>query len=614
MIDFVICNTFLLLFFYISFTSISQYHWIHIETQQREGEEETRKGDLFISRSLFHMGCSQSTETSILKLLAPHKLHRYTLKELAGTSLGGGILLDQVSIPGIYLCDEGGEGWLTKDELLALLRALRQDVKGLQQVSRISVLHRESARRNFHARLVHDFHECEEEPSRFKQWLFEATDVSQTGEVFADELACLLLVLTRDGVLPESFLAHPAAWDQDQPTNRSQSSSQVARALVREFSLTSDRDTLDEVEFDNLAEMVVNELVVSRRIGCHGIREAGGFELLRTIGLGAESVVKLGYKGGGCSAILISPRIPSVVLRQMREDTIQEHLVGVEGVVQTLGRFGDESFLFTQKELCICSLEFALTQCGPYFSEDICRHILRTTLETMALLHHHRIAHRDISADNILIGKTGVIKLTDFGISEFLPRGFKPKLHHKRAPPVYARYPGNRYTIPPECITGKEADPYAIDIFECGVLLFRMLTGHYPFPEVLHFDGSDVKARCMSLDLSMYSKALRRFLRSLLNPDPKQRPTAEEALEDPWLKDKHDIPLIPLTKVIVPLTHKLSRLKGKPISSTAQLYKSSAFSVKVSIRKSKEEETTRMITLHTGYIWDFRAFIKSLLT
>lgn len=477
-------------------------------------------------------------------------------------------------------------------------------------------------KQHFLQKLVHMFHKGEKELEHFKHWLFVATDMSKTGEVFAEELQDLLLILTRDGVFPESFLARPPPWVSNGSMNKTQASAQVAVALVREFSLTSDRDTLDEVEFDGLAELVINELVVSQRLGTHRTRKAGGFKLLRTIGLGAESVVKLGHgKREGSEdpedsfAILISPRIPSVVLRQMREAAIESRLRGVKGVVRTLGRFGSDSFLFTQKELCICSLEFALAQCGPSFSEDISRFITCQILKIIAALHKCRVVHRDISADNILIGKDGTLKLTDFGIAEMLPcKSSGPTAHKKRSAPVYARFPGNRCTIPPECIRGGDADPYAIDIFQCGVLLFRMITGHYPFPEVRNFDGSDVRMRSEYPDLSMLSHSLRRLLRGLLAPDPEKRFTAEEALHMSWFNGDHKYPLIPLTRIVIPLTHNLTGI-DPPEGKNVLLYEATDFGVMVSIRTAdKYNPKNKEIILHKGYIWDFRGFIKSLLT
>ena len=77
------------------------------------------------------------------------------------------------------------------------------------------------------------------------------------------------------------------------------------------------------------------------------------------------------------------------------------------------------------------------------------------------------IVHRDISPPNILLSKTGEVKLVDFGLA-------------KAANQVESTEPGvvkGKFSyLSPEAARGEDVDLRA-DLFACGIILFEMLTG-----------------------------------------------------------------------------------------------------------------------------------------
>lgn len=93
-----------------------------------------------------------------------------------------------------------------------------------------------------------------------------------------------------------------------------------------------------------------------------------------------------------------------------------------------------------------------------------------------AVAHAHRnlVVHRDIKPSNILVTGEGEVKLLDFGIARLLaPDEGDPELTRTRArllTPAFAS---------PEQIRG-ESVTTASDVFQLGVLLYRMLTGTSP--------------------------------------------------------------------------------------------------------------------------------------
>ena len=97
--------------------------------------------------------------------------------------------------------------------------------------------------------------------------------------------------------------------------------------------------------------------------------------------------------------------------------------------------------------------------------------IARQVAEGLAYAHEHSIVHRDIKPSNIMILKSGLVKITDFGIARIPSSAIKTMTGMVMGSPQY---------MSPEQVTGKATD-HRTDIFSLGVVLYEMLTGSPPF-------------------------------------------------------------------------------------------------------------------------------------
>ena len=86
--------------------------------------------------------------------------------------------------------------------------------------------------------------------------------------------------------------------------------------------------------------------------------------------------------------------------------------------------------------------------------------------------HRNSIIHRDLKIENILISKTGDIKIIDFGLSNL----FSPKNHLKT-------FCGSLYFAAPELLQARQYTGPEVDIWSFGIVLYVLVCGKVPFDD-----------------------------------------------------------------------------------------------------------------------------------
>lgn len=172
---------------------------------------------------------------------------------------------------------------------------------------------------------------------------------------------------------------------------------------------------------------------------------------------------------------------------------------------------------------------------------DLARIVVQM-LRGLAYCHAHSIVHRDIKPANFIFGcghaqgnspipiacsgtADAPLKLVDFGISGVV-RADHP---NKR---LLTRRAGTDGYMAPEVFLGQPYGPSA-DLFSLGAVMHKMITGQAPQwvadKTAYKFPG---KVRWSAL-----SPEGRDLLKRLLSTDPSLRPTASQAIQDPWFQE-----------------------------------------------------------------------------
>lgn len=197
---------------------------------------------------------------------------------------------------------------------------------------------------------------------------------------------------------------------------------------------------------------------------------------------------------------------------------------------------------------------------GSYYESDAAD-LIRATLSAVAYLHDHGIVHRDLKPENLLFRTpedNADLLIADFGLSRIMdeeqfhvltttcgtpgymaPEIFKKTGHGK---PVYVSI-HTATLISIRSIQRAYRD--CRDIWAIGVITYFLLCGYTPFDRDSNLEEMQA---ILVADYSFtpleywrgVSQTAREFINRCLTIDPKQRMTAHEALQHPWINPPLD--------------------------------------------------------------------------
>ncbi|CAD8065720.1 unnamed protein product [Paramecium sonneborni] len=164
--------------------------------------------------------------------------------------------------------------------------------------------------------------------------------------------------------------------------------------------------------------------------------------------------------------------------------------------------------------------------------------IMSQLFDTINYVHSVGIVHRDLKPENIMIvldQTTKIVKhvkIIDFGFANFLTN-----IQNKEGEALC----GTTNYLAPETLSQKRID-FKVDNFALGVILYFLLSGFLPFdapfPEDIIKNILDSNYDLSDSFWQKISETAKDLITKLLNKDPDERISLDEALNHPWIKNR----------------------------------------------------------------------------
>ncbi|XP_064623150.1 dual specificity mitogen-activated protein kinase kinase 4-like isoform X2 [Lineus longissimus] len=325
--------------------------------------------------------------------------------------------------------------------------------------------------------------------------------------------------------------------------------------LKLNFALNHRTDAIEHPKHPTLAMMGHQTQLERNKLRSHSLESSGKLQISPelTYDFTADDLVDHGEIGRGhygtvnkmrhikSDTVMAVKRIRATVDEKEQRQLLMEFDVVMNSsacpfIVQFYGALFKEGDCWICMELMSISLDkfykFIYSTLQESIPEEILGMITVATLKALNYLKEKlNIIHRDVKPSNILLDRTGNIKLCDFGISGQLVDSI-----------AKSRDAGCRPYMAPERIDPRASSKgYDIrsDVWSLGITLYELATGRFPYrkwnsvfdqlTQVVHGNPPQLLGERFSADFL-------NFVNTCLTKDEKLRPKYKKLLEQPFIK------------------------------------------------------------------------------
>jgi len=221
-------------------------------------------------------------------------------------------------------------------------------------------------------------------------------------------------------------------------------------------------------------------------------------------------------------------------LERFKQEIAIMKMMDHPNIIKLFETFEDHRNIYLVMELCNGGELFDRIIESGHFTEVQAAILMQQIIRAIYYMHENKVCHRDLKPENFLFTTKesidkNTLKIIDFGLSCTYEAG-----------QVLTTKAGTPYYVAPQVLAGKYDQ--LSDLWSCGVIMYVMLCGYPPFfgetdAEVL----SKVRLGNFSFNVADWknvSEDAKNLIRMLLKMNPRDRYTAEQALNHEWIKNK----------------------------------------------------------------------------
>ena len=201
------------------------------------------------------------------------------------------------------------------------------------------------------------------------------------------------------------------------------------------------------------------------------------YEILSVIGEGTFGVVKLGKDKKTGEEVAIKILEKQRIINEEDEERVEREIdilkrVHHINIIRIIKIEEDDENIFIIMEFCQKGELFNHIVEEQKLDEVESAYYYYQLINGLECLHYNEVVHRDLKPENLLLSKGYLLKIIDFGLSNYFDN--INLLSTPCGSPCYAS---------PEMVSGKKYNGFLIDIWSTGIILYAMLCGYLPFED-----------------------------------------------------------------------------------------------------------------------------------
>ncbi|XP_063218009.1 serine/threonine-protein kinase par-1 isoform X2 [Bacillus rossius redtenbacheri] len=257
------------------------------------------------------------------------------------------------------------------------------------------------------------------------------------------------------------------------------------------------------------------------------------FDIIKKLGQGTYGKVQLGINKETGQEVAIK------TIKKAKIET-EADLIRIRREIQIMSSVQHPNIIhiyevFENREKMVLVMEYAAGgELYDYLSdrkvltEEESRRIFRQIATAVYYCHKHKICHRDLKLENILLDEHGSAKIADFGLSNVF--------NDQR---LLSTFCGSPLYASPEIVKGTPYHGPEVDCWSLGVLLYTLVYGAMPF------DGSNFKRLVRQISNGDYFEPKKPspaspLIKDMLNVVPARRADIEKICSHWWVNQGHE--------------------------------------------------------------------------